>query len=809
MRLDLDPESDAEHNVISILSEAFAASTSSESQIAYRQRLRYAARIVRRRGGTGGLLDVPAEESFRLHLSEFGVLDNLILRSAPRREPLEGEIEIAVESAGLNFRDVLRALGMLRDYERAIGVMTAMDALFGLECSGRVVAVGDGVVDYAIGDEVVAFSAGTMCTHVTVPVQYVARRPKNLSAEEATATSFTLMTAVRALEQGAGLKAGERVLIHAASGGVGQAAVRLAHQIGAEVFGTASLPKQEYLREIGVEHVLNSRNLDFADQIMELTGGKGVDVVLNSLNEEFIPKSLSVLKPGGRFIEMGAIGIWDQEKVTEFRSDISYERFDMLDDEVADPGYLGRLLRDVLGRLERGELEPIPFRSFSTAEAAEAFRYVAQAKQIGKVLVSFAGSTQEDRPETVTVKEDTTYLVTGGLGGLGREVARWLADRGAKHLALVGRSGAAAADAQKLVSELTEAGVEVLVSKTDISDETAVQSMLGEIKTKMPLLRGVVHAAGVLADGTLMDMDWEQFDLVLGPKAAGAWHLHRFIRDELDFCVYFSSVASLFGSAAQGNYAAANGFLDGLAHFNQRHGLAGLAINWGPWADAGMAANLSRKDRARWDASGIGTIPTKLGMEILAQLLPAGGRVGVVPIDWSRMLGKLANVPFFAEIQNEIGYVEGQRSEFLDQLDSAKPEKKRELLYQHVTSEVAKVLGLGPDDPLPLETGLFELGLDSLTAVELRNRLQLSFGAVLPMTLIFNYPTLRALIEYFADDVLELPKTEQSEMPASPAEPDATEVQDGLDDLSTEDMAALLQERLDTVQDEQGGSTDE
>ena len=639
-------------------------------------------------------------------------------------------------------------------------------------------------------------NAGTMATHVTVPAIYVAPKPENLSFEAAAATSFTLMTAVRALEQGAELKAGERVLIHAASGGVGQAAVRLAQQIGAEVFGTASPPKQDYLREIGVDHVLNSRTLDFADEIMELTNGEGVDVVLNSLNEEYIPKSLAVLKPGGRFIEMGAIGIWDVEKVREFRSDVLYERFDMLDDEVMERGFLGRLLRDAMGRLERRELEPVPFRSFSVPETAEAFRFVAQAKQIGKVLVSFGGSGKADVSETVTIRGEGSYLVTGGLGGLGREVARWLVEKGAKHLALAGRHGATGVEAQQLVKELTDAGIEVLISATDVSEENAVRTMLEEIRAKMPPLKGIIHAAGVLADGPLLDMDWEQFERVLVPKAAAAWHLRRLVTEQLDFCIYFSSVASLFGSAAQGNYSAGNGFLDGLAHYDQRHGFPGLSINWGPWGEAGMAARLSRKERVRWDMSGIGTIPTKQGMEILSQLLPANGQVGVVPVDWSRMLANLSNVPFFAEIQNELGFAGGQRSEFLEQLETAKPEKKREILYQHVIAEVAKVLGLAPDEPLPLETGLFELGLDSLTAVELRNRLQNSFGTVLPMTLIFNYPTLKAMIDYFADDVLELPKAVGTDEVTQNAK---VEADDDFNELSIEDMAAMLKQRLEVV----------
>ena len=798
LRIDLDPEAGAEESA-TMLSKDVLVKQPDEDQVAYRNDTRYAPRLVRCHRGGDHLLSIPSEGPFRLQLSSFGVLDNLEFATLTRRQPQIGEVEIEVVTSGLNFRDVLRALGMLQEYERSLGILSAQDAVFGLECGGRVVAVGDQVTEFNVGDEVIGLVMGSMTSHATVPVQYIAPKPANVSFEAAVATSFTMMTAIRALEQGADLKAGERVLIHAAAGGVGQAAVQLAQRIGAEVFGTASARKWEFLTAQGVPHVMNSRTLDFADQIMELTNGEGVDVVLNSLNGDYIPKSLSVLKPGGRFIEIGAIGIWQPEQVAEFRDDISYERFDMLDEEVKNPGSMGQKMRDVLGRLGREELEPLEHKAFSGAEAVEAFRFVAQAKHIGKIMVTLEREAKkDDETQETRIREDASYLVTGGLGALGREVAQWLAEQGARHLVLTGRRGAATPEAKRAVADLTEAGVDVLVSQTDMTDGDQVSALIRQVDSTRPPLKGIMHAAGVLDDGILMEQDWDRFAKVVAPKAAGAWHLYEQTRaHELDFFVSFSSIASLLGSAGQGNYATANAFLDGLAQQLQREGLRGLSINWGPWSEVGMAADLSRRDRARWAAAGIGMISTKQGLEILGKTLSASGQIGAVPVDWTRLLANLSGVPFFGEFLAETGYVAGERSKFLEQLEETPVEERRELLSAHVISEVSRVLGLDSNDPLPLETGFFELGIDSLTAVELRNRLERSLGGALPATLIFNYPTLSAMIEYFAEDVLEIPRVDELEAePAATAEEPAEEVGDQFDDLSMDDMADLLKDKL-------------
>lgn len=804
-RIDLDPADQIGAQVDCIVAEILAERPD-EDQIAYRQKKRFAPRLARhRQGAGGGTIQIPESGSYRLQLNEFGVLDNLSYMPLVRRPPQAGEVEIEVATAGLNFRDVLRALGMLQEYERAVGVMSAADALFGLECGGRVVTVGENVTDYKVGDEVVGLFPGTMASHVVAPSRYFAPKPASLSFDEASANSFVVITAIRALELSAHLKAGERVLIHAASGGVGQAAVQLAKWIGAEVFGTASPSKQDFVKANGADHVLNSRTLEFADQIMQMTNGEGVDVVLNSLNDEFIPKSLSVLKPGGRFVEIGAIGIWTEEQVKAFRGDISYERFDMLNEEIAEPGMMGRMLRDAMGRLERKEIKPIPHKAFAAEEVVNSFRYMAQAKHIGKVMVDF-GARPDNAPAKRLVHEDATYLVTGGLGALGLEVADMLAKRGARHLVLTGRRGAETKGAQDAVDKLASAGVRVLVSKTDVSDPDQVNALVGQIQSTMPPLKGIVHAAGVLADGVLVEQQWSQFAKVLAPKVAGIWHLQQATKDlSLDFMVSFSSISSLLGSAAQGNYAAANAFLDAMAHQRRLNGQAGLSINWGPWSDVGMAAELSRRDKARWASAGVGMIATDRGLDVFGKLLGSSGQIGVVPVDWGRLLSNLADVPFFRGMRAEVG-VSGT-SAFLEELNAAPPEKRRQMLHDHISGEVAAVLGLGANDQVPMDVGFFEMGLDSLTAVELRNRLQVSLRTVLAPTLIFNYPTLGAMIEHFADDVLNLPKggdTAEEPVDLEPVE-EAAELDaaaEPIEEASMDDVADMLQKKIALMRDE-------
>lgn len=711
-----------------------------EDQVALRESVRYVPRLVPRSERSPGAMEVPEESPFRLRLTQYGVLDNLEVQPSERRAPGPGEVEIAVHAAGLNFRDCLRALGMLQQYEQSIGIHSEADVVFGFECAGRIAAVGPGVDHLAVGDAVLALAPGSLASHVTVGAGYVAPKPSSLTFEQAATIPLAYLTAHYGLNRLARMTAGERVLIHAAAGGVGQAAVALARAGGAEVFATASPGKWDFLRAQGISHVMNSRTLDFAGEIGQQTGGQGVQIVLNSLNGDFIPSSLAALADQGRFVEIGKIDIWSTDQMREQRPDVAYFPFDLGEHELQQPGLIRELLDDLMGRFESGELAPLPCRVFSIDDSISAFRLMAQGKHVGKVVISLAAYQQADAPP---IRDDASYLVTGGLGGLGWKVAEWLVQRGARSLVLTGRRAKPSDQARETIAAWNEQGVQVTVLPADVSRQGDVERTIDHIRQHLPTLRGVFHAAGVLDDGVLIQQDWERFDRVLAPKTFGAFHLHQATRDlPLDLFVGFSSLASLLGSPGQSNYAAGNAFMDALMHERQHLGLPALSINWGPWDAIGMTADRDERDEARWEASGIQTIPVEQGLEILGQLLRQNRpQIGVLPIAWRKFLKqvpKRQRETFLAELarQSESPAAEKgaarKRSDALKQLQAAAAEQRPALARRFALEHVAATLGMSVEH-LNVAQPLKHLGLDSLMAIELKNRIETELEIELPL----------------------------------------------------------------------------
>ncbi|MBU6352401.1 MAG: SDR family NAD(P)-dependent oxidoreductase, partial [Chloroflexi bacterium] len=515
----------------------------------------------------------------RLQLSEYGSLDALHFVPAVRRQPGPGEVEVAVKAAGLNLRDLLNTLGMLQEYYASVlGIRRAQEVGLGLELAGVVTAVGEGVAHLAPGDRVLGLVGleGAFATCTTLPAHTLAHIPAGLSDREAATLPLAYLTAWYALVEVAQLQPGERVLIHAAAGGVGQAAVQIARLLGAEVFATASPGKWAFLRGQGIHHLFNSRTLDFADAVRECTDGQGVDVVLNSLNGEFIPAGFAALREGGRFVEIGKVGIWSAAEAAERRPDARYRAFDLGEELAREAELASRLWGALLPHLESGALRALPCTVYPAQEAVAALRTMQQAGHVGKLVLDFT-LVSPLRPEG-------SCLITGGLGGLGLQIARQLVDRGARHLVLVSRRGVRTPAQQAALAQLAKAGAQVDVVQADVAQVEEVRRLLSQI----PALRGIVHAAGVLDDGLLRAQNPERFAAVMQPKADAAWHLHTLTQGlELDFFVAFSSMASLVGNPGQSNYAAANGFLDGLMQARRRVGLPGLSIAWGPWAEVG------------------------------------------------------------------------------------------------------------------------------------------------------------------------------------------------------------------------------
>jgi myxalamid-type polyketide synthase MxaB len=763
-----------------------------EAQVAFRSGKRYVARLARSRPSANR----PPEGPFRLELTEYGMPDYLLLVPHTRRHPGAGEVEIEVKANALNFRDLLIALGLLKDhYSEALGIEQPQDVRLGFDCAGTIVAVGEDVKDLHVGDAVMTCAAGSSASFLTAAQHLVVPIPAGFSFESASAVSTVFFTAYHALLRMAQLKAGERVLIHAAAGGVGLAAIQLAQQVGAEIFATASPGKWEYLKAQGITHVMNSRTLDFAAEVLRLTGGEGVDVVLNSLSGEANLKSLAVLRQHGRFVEIGKLGVLSAAEARKRRPDVTFFTFDLDDLIAADPGVFQSTMAQVRQWLEEGSLRPLPQTVFPVQDVVEAFRYLQQARHVGKVVLSFA-----TQPGPV-IRVDGSYLITGGLGALGRKIAQHLVEQGARHLVLAGRSSATTTTAEA-VAQLQAAGAAVLVVQADVAQPQDVARLLAVCRQMAPL-RGIIHAAGVLDDGVLTRQTAERLARVMAPKVRGAWNLHEQTQGlPLDFFVCFSSMASLLGSPGQSNYAAANAFLDALAHHRRSQGLPGLSINWGPWAEAGMAAGL----RSRLQAQGEGMIDPAMGVRLFAHALTRRlTQVAVLRVDWSRyaarypradvaqllsLLGQTGDRPALAGRSAPVNEGSAAGSTFLERLRRAPPDRRPNLVEEFVESQVALVLG-HPAHAISRARGLAEIGLDSLASIELRTCLERAFACRLPTTLAFDYPTVAALAAHMLEDVLSAHFNDNGAAP-----PVVSPDDDALENLSRDELAALLSSEL-------------
>ncbi|HET7695304.1 MAG TPA: SDR family NAD(P)-dependent oxidoreductase [Vicinamibacterales bacterium] len=752
--IDLDP---AAADVSADLA-AEIASAGSEDQIAIRGSRRYVARLQRAARAT---TDAGRPGAVELTIPVRGILDNLELKPLARRAPGPGEVEIEVAAAGLNFRDVLNALGM---YPGDAGAL-------GNECVGRVSAVGAGVTSVTVGQDVIAMGGGTLSSYATTIADYVAPRPSRLTAEEAATIPVTYLTAGYALDQLAGMKRGDRVLIHAAAGGVGLAAVQLAQRAGAEIFATAgSDEKRQYLASLGIRHIMSSRTLDFASEILARTNGEGIDIVLNSLAGDFIPESLRTLRAGGRFLEIGKTGIWTAEQMRAARPDVAYHAIYLGD---VDTAIVQSMMRDLVAAFDRGELKPLPYRVFPLTEAADAFRFMAQARHIGKVVLVPPAAATASAP---AVRADASYLITGGLGALGLHIARGLVEAGARHLVLMGRREPGD-PALAAIRSLEAAGARVAVVRGDISRRQDVAAALGRANAMAPL-RGVVHSAGVLADAVVAEQSAEKFDAVFAPKVLGALHLHELTADTpLDFFALFSSTAAVLGSPGQVNYSAANAALDALALRRAAEGLPAISINWGPWADGGMIASLREQDRSRVSRSGLLSLSPEQGVSAFLHVLSrTDPQITVLPADWKRV-GDAAGddvPPMLADLvrrpASRAAAPQAASGGFVAELDRMPAGRRRSAVQAHVREQVVQVLGIGSSTAVDVTQGLRDLGMDSLMAVELRNRLQRSIGRALPSTLAFDCPTVEALTSYLVKDVLNLSQASAAvQEPAAPA----------------------------------------
>ncbi|MEL6880505.1 MAG: SDR family NAD(P)-dependent oxidoreductase, partial [Cyanobacteria bacterium J06607_10] len=693
----------------------------------------------------------------QLVIDQSGSLSNLSWTQVQRQPLGDHEVELRVLATGLNFRDVLVAMGQYPD-----------EAPLGCECVGEIIAVGSMVTDCAVGQRVMAIAPRSFAERVTVNRKLVVPVPGQLTNEAAATLPVAFTTAYYSLCQLAQLKAGERVLIHSAAGGVGQAAVQIAKQAGAEIFATASPSKWETLRSLGISHIMNSRTLAFSDEILSITEGQGVDVVLNALPGEFRAKSLDTLGQQGRFVDIGKGDGLTPEQITQQYPELKHFTVDLSQLCEQAPQQVQTLLQHLSQQVEGGQWQPLPLTTYPQTETLQAFRRLQQAKTPGKIVV-LQPDSKNNRPtnnKKIAIDAEGSYLVTGGFGGLGLVMAQWLAEHGAKHIVLLGR-GTPSNDAQAQIKTLQAENVHIDVVMADVTDSTAMTQAISAVS---PPLRGIIHGAGTLDDSLLQAMSADQLEKVLAPKVTGAWILHHLTRSlQLDFFILFSSAAGLLGSPGQANHATANAFLDGLARYRQQLNLPAISLDWGAWSTVGSALKYQHQGSLK-SLSGVGLIALEQGLAQLeaiwqsATLTTDNPQIGIVPIDWSAFLSQPAfsQQPLFKSVASQqpaardavIGRETTPQVSFIQTLENTPQAQKREVLESFVCRQICQILGFSPDE-LDMEAGFFDLGMDSLTALELKNSLETAVGLSLPSTLAFDYPTVEALIAYLSTQLIE------------------------------------------------------
>lgn len=756
--VDLDPAAKDEASIDAAVGSLLAeiGARQSEQQVAFRNGKRLLPRLVRATTEvateTGAKqsrkLAVPKGEAYRVEFSVAGNLDRLQLKTFSRPTPGPNEVEIEVGATGLNFSDVLKVMGL---YPGLSGGVVPM----GIECGGRVASVGSNVVDFKPGDPVVAIAPFCFASHAMTDVQAVVKKPSHLSDEEAATVPIPFLTAYYGLVELARIQPGERVLIHAGAGGVGLAAVQICQRYGAEVFATAgSDAKRDFLRSLGVKHVFDSRSLAFGEQIMEVTGGEGIDVVLNSLPGEAIPTSLNCLRAYGRFLEIGKTDIYSNKMVGlyPFHNNLSYFAIDLDRMLRQKPAVVNRMFVALMQDFADKRYTPLPKTVFPIEDVVGAYRYMQQRKNTGKVIVTVkadaSAAAAAPTNEKPLVRGDGSYLISGGLGALGLELSQWLARNGAKSLLLMSRSEPKR-HAIEVLAKLREQGVDVRLVRADVGEAAQLDRALAEVLPQVPPVRGVFHAAGVLDDASLLQLDRAKLYRVLGPKVQGGWNLHAATRNQpLDHFVLFSSVAVLFGSPGQGNYAAGNAFLDGLAQFRKSQNLPALSINWGPWAEAGMAAR--NADESRLLSMGIGLLPPAPAMQTLEKLMQgAAVNVGVLEVDWDKMGATYVGaVPTYLQELVTLKKSDGKKeSKLRAEVIAAPAAGRHAILEKYFRDQLARVMELDPEK-VDTQQPLNSLGLDSLMVIELKNVIESSLDVTLPMARFLEGPSLSQLAGY-------------------------------------------------------------
>jgi acyl transferase domain-containing protein/NAD(P)-dependent dehydrogenase (short-subunit alcohol dehydrogenase family)/acyl carrier protein len=727
-------------------------SGSKEDDVAYRVGQRYSRQLKRNpliEQESLGRRKVNTETPVNLEIGQIGRIDSLHYAEVSRVAPGVGEIEIQTKAACLNLKDVLKVIGQLSQKATS---GTYFERTFGMEASGIVTRVGEGVTDFKIGDEIVlAAQNGCLRSYVTATPTFYLRKPSKIKWEDCLMV-VPYMTVIYGLRDRAQLAAGERILIHNATGGVGLAAIQWAKHVGAEVFATAgSEEKREHLRSLGVKHVYDSRSLEFASRIKEATNGEGVDVVLNAIAGEALTLSFDLLASYGRFVEIGKRDISENNglPMAAFNRNITFHGIDVDRLMIERTSKVQAILRDIEGYYASGVFSEVKTYLFPAAEAQDAFTFLAQSKHMGKVVLDFHNQEVEVaiRRDKKALETEATYLITGGTGGFGLQIAGWLSSKGVKQLVLASRSGARSEEAKEAIAFMEAQGTKIWAEPLDITDYSAVEKAIAHISATMLPLKGIIHGAVVLDDGFLVDMNRERFDTSFKAKVGGALNLHKATRAmDLDYFISFSSISALIGNNGQANYVAANAFLDGFAQYRRANGMAATTINLGVLGEVGVAAR-DANVTAILASGGIIGFSTQQALDALGVVMEHNPvQLGMFDVDWVRWASvntTAAQGSRFKALAGSEGAGEGGNAALnalAKDLSVLSDPERRMYMEQATAEELARVLKLSVEK-VDKSRGINFLGIDSLMAVELGRAIQARFGVEVSTMELLSGPT--------------------------------------------------------------------
>ena len=687
-----------------------------------------------------------------------GQLRNLRWEAQYPNQPNQDEVEIDVHASGLNFRDIMYTLGLLSDEAVENGFS---GPTLGLEFSGCIRSVGSNIKDFSVGDKVLGFASSSFSNRIISQANTITHIPGNISYEAAATIPSTFFTVYYSLHHLASLQPGEKVLIHGATGGVGLAAIQIAKWIGAEIYATVgSAEKRDFLKLLGINHIYDSRSLSFADEIMAQTQGTGIDVVLNSLAGEAINRNFQVLKPFGRFLELGKRDFYENTKIglRPFRNNISYFGIDADQLLKVQSELTKKLYIEMMSLFSEGILHPLPYLSFEADDIINAFRYMQQSRHIGKIVITYRNGINKihypktETPASLTLAANNTYIVTGGLSGFGLKTAEWLADKGARHLVLISRSGANNEEAKSVIEQLKIRHVQVHVAQCDITDKWAISTLLAEITSEMPPLKGIVHSAAVIEDSLILNTDAEKIKKVLAPKVLGAYYLHELTIDiPLDFFILFSSATTLFGNPGQSSYVSANTCLESLAEQRRVNGLPATCVAWGAIDDVGFLARNKNIKAALLNRMGGSALNSTIALNILENLLIKNkSNIGILELNWQTLSKFLpsSNSPKFQNVAKHIVKdTEKNSANDIEQLlVTLSEEDLLTTFIEMLKIETGDILRMSPNKIDPHKS-IYDMGLDSLMGVELIVALEGRFGIRLPVMTLNETPTLAKLAE--------------------------------------------------------------